>query len=126
MSVPDSFPNIHPWRCEVNDDARASGAASGASNHCGYRTDALRRRVNRQIDRAGAKGDRQSFHSLRHTWRDALREADVSRDATLTMGGWKSGGSEEIYGGGLRPSTLAREIGQVQYPGLDLSHVHVR
>jgi integrase len=92
----------------------------------GYRTDALQKAVNRQIERAGAKGDRQSFHSLRHTWRDALREGGVSRDAVLAMGGWKSGGTEELYGGGLRPSTLAREIAKVQYPGLDLSNLKPR
>jgi integrase len=91
----------------------------------GYRTDAIQKAVNRQIERAGARGERQSFHSLRHTWRDALREGGVSRDATLAMGGWKSGGTEELYGGGLRPSTLARELAKVRYEGLDLSHVHV-
>ena len=95
------------------------------TDHRGYRTDALQRRVNRQIDRAGAKGDRQSFHSLRHTWRDALREADVSRDATLAMGGWKSGGTEEIYGGGLRASTLTREIAKLRYPGLELGRLYL-
>jgi integrase len=92
----------------------------------GYRTDAIQKAVNRQMERAGAKGERQSFHSLRHTWRDALREGGVSRDATLAMGGWKSGGTEELYGGGLRPSTLAPEIAKVRYPGLDLSHLHLR
>jgi site-specific recombinase XerD len=95
-------------------------------DHRGYLTDALQRRVNRQIERAGAKGDRQSFHSLRHVWRDACREGGVSRDAVLAMGGWKSGGTEELYGGGLRRSTLAREIAKVRYEGLDLSHLHVR
>ena len=92
-------------------------------DHRGYRTNAIQKALNRQIERAGAKGDRQSFHSLRHTWRDALREGGVSRDATLAMGGWKSGGTEELYGGGLRPSTLAREIAKVHYVGLDLSNL---
>ena len=50
----------------------------------------------------------------------------VVRDAVLAMGGWKSGGTEELYGGGLRPSTLAREIAKVRYEGLDLSHLPVR
>jgi integrase len=92
----------------------------------GYRTDAIQKAVSRQIERAEAKGERQSFHSLRHTWRDALREGGVSRDATLAMGGWKSGGTEELYGGGLRPSTLARKIAKVRYPGLDLTHLYIR
>jgi integrase len=95
-------------------------------DHRGYRTNAAQKSLNRQIEGAGAKGDRQSFHSLRHTWRDALREGGVSRDATLAMGGWKSGGTEELYGGGLRPSTLAREIAKVRYEGLDLAHLYAR
>jgi integrase len=33
----------------------------------GYRTNAIQKAVNRQIERAGSKGERQSFHSLRHT-----------------------------------------------------------
>ena len=37
----------------------------------------------------------------------------------------RAGGVEEIYGGGLRASTLAREIAKVRYD-LDLSHLHLR
>ncbi len=39
--------------------------------------------------------------------------------------GWAGSGMEEaVYGGGLRPSTLAREVNKVQYE-LDLRHLHV-
>jgi len=55
----------------------------------------------------------------------ALREADVPRDAVLALGGGGNGGTEEIYGGGLKASTLARQIVKVRYPGLDLGHLHV-
>ena len=41
----------------------------------------------------------------------------------LALGGWSTGGTEEIYGGGLRASTLSREIAKVQYPDMDLSHL---
>ena len=90
----------------------------------GYRSDAIQKKLNRQIVRAGAAAPRTTFHSLRHCFRDAVREADVSRDAVLALG-WKAGGVEEIYGGGLRASTLAREIAKVRYD-LDLSHLHLR
>jgi integrase len=89
----------------------------------GYRSDAIQKKLNRQIVRAGAAAPRTSFHSFRHNFRDALREADVPRDAVLALGGWKAGGTEEIYGGGLRPSTLTRELARVRYEGLDLSHL---
>jgi integrase len=90
----------------------------------GYRTNAIQKTLARQIARAGAKAPRTSFHSLRHNFRDGLREADVSRDAVLALGGWSTGGTEEDYGKGLRPSTLARELAKVRYD-LDLSHLHI-
>ena len=40
------------------------------------------------------------------------------------VGGWASnGGVSDDYGGGLKPSTLYREIRKVKYPGLDLGHL---
>gem|GEM_PF-6378732 len=49
----------------------------------------------------------------------------MPRDAVLALGGGGNGGTEEIYGGGLKASTLARQIVKVRYPGLDLGHLHV-
>ena len=63
-----------------------------------------------------------SFHSLRHGFRDALREAGVPIDATRALGGWaRSGGIEERYGQGTRAATLAHWMAKVDFPGLDLS-----
>jgi integrase len=90
----------------------------------GYYSDHFQKWFSRFLAKAGATAPRTSFHSFRHNFRDALREANVSRDATLALGGWKAGGTEEIYGGGLRASTLDRELTKVNYPGLDLSHLH--
>jgi integrase len=68
------------------------------------------------IDEAGV-----SFHSFRHGFRDALREAGVPIDATRALGGWaRSGGVEERYGQGTRPSTLAHWMAKVRYDGLVL------
>lgn len=62
-----------------------------------------------------------SFHSFRHCFRDALREAGVPIDATRALGGWaRSGGVEERYGQGTRPATLAKWLAEVSYPGLIL------
>ncbi len=67
------------------------------------------------------KGAGVSFHSFRHGFRDALREAGVPIDATRALGGWaRSGGVEERYGQGTRPATLAKWMGKVSYPGLAL------
>ena len=91
----------------------------------GYYSDGFQKWFGRHLHQIGAKAPKTSFHSFRHCFRDALREADVSRDAVLALGGW-AGGIEETYGGGLKASTLAREIAKVRYPGLDLGHLHAK
>jgi integrase len=70
------------------------------------------------LEAIDAKTKRTSFHSFRHTYRDALREADISRERVQALGGWSSHGTDEIYGNGPRPSTLAREIEKVRFRGL--------
>jgi len=91
----------------------------------GYYSDGFQKWFRRQLIQIGAKAPRTSFHSFRHNFRDGLREADVSRDAVLSLGGW-AGGIEETYGGGLKATTLAREIAKVKYPGLDLRHLQAK
>ena len=62
-----------------------------------------------------------SFHSFRHGFRDALREAGVPIDSTRALGGWaRSGGVEERYGQGTRPATLATWMASVRYDRLSL------
>ncbi len=90
----------------------------------GYYSDAYQKWFSRFLDRCGAKAPRTSFHSFRHCWADAMREAGVPRDRMRLMGGWAGSGVDANYGSGLRPSTLAEEIAKVRYPGLDLSHLH--
>lgn len=91
----------------------------------GYFSDGFQKWFGKHLRRIGAKAPRVSFHSFRHSWRDQLREANVSRDAVLALGGW-AGGIEETYGGGLKATTLAREIAKIRYPGLDLRHLQAK
>ena len=73
---------------------------------------------------AGAARKGTSFHSFRHCFRDALREANAPLERVRAIGGWAdTGGSEAIYGKGFTPSTLAKEVAKVKYKGLDLSHL---
>jgi integrase len=67
-----------------------------------------------------------AFHSFRHTYRDALREASIPLERVRALGGWKrdSDGEEAGYGRGLRAKTLYEDINKVSYPGLDLSHLY--
>jgi integrase len=90
----------------------------------GYRSDNFSKFFARFLDHVGIKDRKKVFHSFRHNYRDALREADLSIEKVRALGGWESGKTEDHYGSGLRPSTLAQAIADVRYPELDLSHLH--
>ncbi len=91
----------------------------------GYYSDPFQKWFSRFLTNVGAKTPKTSFHSFRHCYRDALREADISPERVRALGGWTArGGAEEIYGAGHRASTLAKEIEKVCYPGSDLSYLY--
>jgi integrase len=92
----------------------------------GYYSDPFQKWFSRFLTQIGAKTRKTSFHSFRHCFRDALRDADISTERVRALGGWTSkGGAEEIYGTGHRASTLAKEIEKLRYPGLNLSHLYL-
>ncbi len=78
----------------------------------------------RFLKSSGAKKARTAFHSFRHSYRDALREAGISQDAVRQLGGWSSGTTDENYGSGLKASSLYAAISKLGYPSLDLSHLY--
>lgn len=80
----------------------------------------------RFLDKAGVKTRKITFHSFRHSYRDALRRASVSRDVAQALGGWASQGTDDDYGSGLGAAFLAEYVGRVAFPGLDLRHLHIR
>jgi integrase len=68
-----------------------------------------------------------SFHSFRHGFRDALREAGSTIDVTRALGGWaRAGGIEERYGQGTRPRTLSIWMDKIDFPGVSISHLFSR
>ncbi|MDP4025731.1 site-specific integrase [Methylobacterium sp. NEAU 140] len=73
---------------------------------------------------AGVKRERNAFHSFRHTFRDAMREASVPPDVVTALGGWVRGGMEEHYGSGrITASVLKEHMQRIRYDGLDLEHL---
>ena len=94
----------------------------------GYRSTTFSAWFARFATKAGASSAKTCFHSLRHGFRDALREAQVPRDIALALGGWSApGGSASVsdaYGSGYKIETLFDGISRVSYPDLDLSHLH--
>ena len=75
----------------------------------------------RFLESAGLKKPGISFHTLRHTFRDALREAEVPGGVSIALGGWTESGVHAGYGTGYSTNKLAEGMNRVAYPGLDLS-----
>jgi integrase len=94
----------------------------------GYRSTTFSAWFRRFAAKAGADSPKTCFHSFRHGFRDALREARIDRDIALALGGWATTGGaasvSDAYGSGYRIATLKEALDRVHYPGLDLSHLH--
>ena len=109
------------------DEAKLFGeVAIGAT---GYRSATFSAWFARFASKANAGSEKTCFHSFRHCFRDALREAGIDRDVAMTLGGWSrasGGGSASVsdaYGSGYRINTLLQAIGRVGYADLDLTHL---
>jgi len=78
----------------------------------------------RFLEKTLGEKPRATFHSFRHGWRDALREADVSEERVNKLGGWAHQGQHARYGRAKLLQLLKVEIGKVRFAGLDLSHLY--
>ncbi|BCM16730.1 hypothetical protein MJ8_04910 [Mesorhizobium sp. J8] len=67
-------------------------------------------------------GPRQSFYSLRHSFRDALRRSEAGPDTLRALGGWAQGSlASDSYGNNADPDLHVAAMAKVSYPGLDLA-----
>ncbi len=73
----------------------------------------------------GTKSERKSFHSFRHNFRDALREADISEGISRALGGWASASVSDSYGRGYSPQALDEAMNKIKFGALDLSHLYL-
>ena len=93
----------------------------------GFRSVAFSRWFSRFLIAVEATAPQTCFHSLRHGFRDAARNARIDRDIALRLGGWITGGTgsetADQYGAGYRPQILKEAISEIKYPELDLSHL---
>lgn len=65
-----------------------------------------------------------SFHSFRHSFRDAERRAKISPDIALRLGRWAAENTAaNAYGEGFPLPLLRDELAKVDYPDVDLSHL---
>ncbi len=77
----------------------------------------------RYARRNGLTDVRKVFHSFRHTFKSACREAALGKEIHDAITGHSSGDVGDAYGEGYPVSVLGYEIAKVSYPGLDLSHL---
>ncbi|MEN8693279.1 MAG: site-specific integrase [Akkermansiaceae bacterium] len=70
------------------------------------------------------KGDK-SFHTLRHSFRQACWDNQISNEYCRALGGWsdQNKSSDSNYGSGYKIKTLQEQIEKISYPELDLSHL---
>ena len=73
----------------------------------------------------GLKTPKHVFHSLRHNFKDALRNGGVTAETQDRFMGHSSGHVGEVYGAGDLVEAQSKEIGKLQYGGLDLSHLYI-
>lgn len=72
-------------------------------------------RVQRYLRRTVSEDAKLVPHSARHTFRDRMREGEVSRDAAMQLGGWTGGSVADSYGSGMSPKALLKELRKVKY-----------
>lgn len=85
----------------------------------GYRSDTFSKWFARFLKSVDADGDRTSFHSFRHNFRDALREADVRHEIAMLLGGWSDSSRgksvQMFYGKGFNMTTIRDEMTKIEF-----------
>jgi integrase len=91
----------------------------------GRRGDKFSKWFGRFSDTVGVTDKSVTFHSFRHTFKDAL-SGKVPLDVIDVLCGWSNGRMADKYGSGPLPPILAKAMAKVRYSGLDLRHLYPR
>ncbi len=85
----------------------------------GYRSDQFSKWFARFLKSIDADADRTSFHSFRHNFRDALREANVRHEIAMLLGGWsdisRGAAVQSFYGKGFTMEKVLAEFKHVRF-----------
>ncbi|MEH2480190.1 integrase [Nitrobacteraceae bacterium AZCC 2146] len=87
----------------------------------GYYSNNVGRRLNNDIERAGAKASKTSFYSLRHSFADACVDGKIPDRIKDRYMGHLIEGAQGVYGlSALKPAET-RAIRRIRFPGVDIS-----
>ncbi len=86
----------------------------------GYYSGAISKRLNLDIERAGAKSARVSFYSLRHNFRDALTNASVPDRTADRVMGHVIQGAQAHYGSPHLEVAEIEAIRRISFPGVEI------
>ncbi|WP_421477848.1 DUF6538 domain-containing protein [Agrobacterium tumefaciens] len=90
----------------------------------GYYSTAFSPRFNRFLKNIGAKTEKVSFHSFRHSFEDACLNSRIPLEFTNALQGHSDGGMADRYGTGMvRVRLLNEEMQKLDYEGLDFSRL---
>ena len=83
---------------------------------------AAQKQLMRIVRKHVSKDPNLVIHSLRHSFRDAMRDASFPRSVEQCLGGWRGEGSSVMddYGRGHRLEVLRDWIGKVAYDGVNV------
>lgn len=81
----------------------------------GYYSDVFSKHYTRYLKEINVHSKKKTFHSFRHTWRDACRDARIPDPIVHQLGGWTKSDVGTQYGVGYRMSDLAAELKKVRY-----------
>ena len=111
LGLPE-FASARPTGAKLFEGARA-GADGYVSRDVSDRTRVV-------LDTLGIPTGGPTFHSLRHCFRDAMTEADLSQDVSAFLGGWKLAGTmNAVYGSSKLRKSYKAHLDRVSYGEID-------
>ncbi len=91
----------------------------------GYYSTPFSKHFSRFLRAVGIKSRKNAFHSFRHSFEDACRDSDISKEIMDALQGHGQEGMSERYGRGYYLKKLDEAMKRLQYRDLDLSHLNV-
>lgn len=89
----------------------------------GYYSSPFSKHFSRFLASVQVKTRKNAFHSFRHCFEDACREAGIAKEVMDALQGHGEQGMSGRYGRGYVLRTLAEAMRRLRYEGLDLGHL---